>query len=204
MNENIEKDTGRIEALSDGIFGVAITLLAIELKIPTLKTISNHGLASALLENWPEYLTIVNSFASILLMWVSHHNLFKMIKKPKMPFIAVNGMLLLFVTLTIFSTKTLSFYILTDAAKVAAAFYGFTCMMISGSFCLLWYKALNDKEQLVENIPEITIRAQSISYVSGFAIYFFATLLAFVSPWLTVGIVTVSWLYWVLSFKKTE
>lgn len=200
----MEKDTGRIEALSDGIFAVAITLLAIELKIPVLKTINNHSLFAALLDNWPEYLTIINSFASVLLMWVSHHNLFKLIKKPKMPFIMVNGMLLLFVTLTIFSTKTLSFYILTDAAKVAAAFYGFTCMMISGSFCLLWFKALQDREQLVQNITDAEIRVQTISYLSGFVIYIIATALAFVSAWFTVFIVTASWLYWLLSFKRAE
>ena len=137
-------------------------------------------------------------------MWVSHHNLFKIVRKASMPFIAVNGMLLLSVTLTIFSTKTLSEYIQTDAAKAAAAFYGFTCVLISGSFCLLWYKAVKNKEDLVANVSDETIRLHGISYFRGLSIYVIATGLAFVNAWFTVVIVTGSWIYWILSFKKTE
>ena len=199
-----DKDTGRIEALSDGIFGVALTLLAIELKAPELKLISNKGLFTALLSMWPQYLTILNSFASVLLMWVGHHSFFKLIRKASIPFTVINGLLLLLVTLTIFSTKTLSAYLLTDAAKTAAAFYAFTNALLSGAFNLLWYQALKERNILQHNIDDKTIKIQSRSYLSGLLIYVFATGAAFINEWITVGICTATWIFWIASFKKTE
>ena len=77
----VEKDTARIEAFSDGVFAIALTLLAIELKAPLLHGVSNASLIAALTERWPEYLAFVNSFASILLMWISHHNIFKAVQQ---------------------------------------------------------------------------------------------------------------------------
>ena len=199
-----ERNTGRVEALSDGVFGVAITLLAIELKSPELRVVSNKNLLYALLANWPQYLTILNSFASVLLMWISHHGMFKLIRKASTTFMAANGLLLLFVTLTIFSTKTLSSYLLTDAAKTAAGFYALVSILLCGSFNLVWHIATKRDGILKANIQPITLKVQTRSYRSGLYIYVLAFMVAFISPWLTVGITTASWIYWVISFKKTE
>ena len=199
-----ENNTGRVEALSDGVFGVAITLLAIELKSPELDLISNKNLFHALLVNWPQYLTILNSFASVLLMWISHHGMFKLIRTASTTFMAANGLLLLFVTLTIFSTKTLSSYLLTDAAKTAAGFYALISVLLCGSFNLVWHIATKKDGLLKSNVLPATLKLQTRSYQSGLYIYTVAFLAAFFNPWLTVGIVTASWLYWVISIKKTE
>ncbi len=66
--EGDEKDTNRLEAFSDGVFAIAITLLALDLKVPSLTTASPEALGSALLERWPNYLTFLLSFATILIM----------------------------------------------------------------------------------------------------------------------------------------
>jgi uncharacterized membrane protein len=78
-----EGGTARLEAFSDGIFAVAITLLVLDLKVPDLTSVSPATLAEALWVKWPNYLTLVLSFATILIMWVYHHNLFKSVKKPE-------------------------------------------------------------------------------------------------------------------------
>lgn len=199
-----ENNTGRVEALSDGVFGVAITLLAIELKSPELRKVSNANLLHALLANWPQYLTILNSFASVLLMWISHHGMFKLIRKASTTFMAANGLLLLFVTLTIFSTKTLSSYLMTEAAETAAGFYALVNILICGSFNVVWHIATKKDGLLKINIQPGTLKVQTRSYRSGLYIYVLALLTAFISAWLTVGITTASWIYWVVSFKKTE
>lgn len=122
MNEpTIEKDTGRIEAFSDGVFAIALTLLAFELKAPLLNGVSNASLIAALTERWPEYLAFVNSFASILLMWISHHNIFKAVKQINTRFMLANGVALFFVTATPYATSVLAKYLLTDAASASAA-----------------------------------------------------------------------------------
>ena len=79
--ESHEKETSRIEAFSDGVFAIALTLLAIDLKAPVLETINNPNLAHALVERWAEYCAFVNSFAAVLLMWTTHHQIFRMVQR---------------------------------------------------------------------------------------------------------------------------
>jgi uncharacterized membrane protein len=62
LNENNSNETSRIEAFSNGVFAIALTLLAIDLKAPLLGTMNNASLA-ALVERWTDYPTFVNSFA---------------------------------------------------------------------------------------------------------------------------------------------
>src|ERR1700731_5465806 len=71
------KETGRIEAFSDGIFAVAITLLVLSIQIPKIdNSHDDSALGSALLGNWSAYLAFLTSFLTIGIMWVNHHRLF--------------------------------------------------------------------------------------------------------------------------------
>src|SRR5258708_5839313 len=90
----VEKQTGRLESFSDGVFAVAITLLVFNLQVPQGAT-SVSALGRALLQHWPSYLTFMTSFATILIMWASHHGIFKLIYKADTPFLFANGLLLL-------------------------------------------------------------------------------------------------------------
>ena len=77
--EAVEKQTSRLESFSDGVFAVAITLLVFNLQVPHLPAgaISVPALGSALFQQWPSYLTFITSFATVLIMWASHHGIFK-------------------------------------------------------------------------------------------------------------------------------
>ena len=75
----MEKKTARLEAFSDGIFGVAITLLAIEIGIKEYEGATNENLWHKIIENWAEYFTYFNSFATVLLIWMGHHKIFNRI-----------------------------------------------------------------------------------------------------------------------------
>ncbi len=105
--EAIEKQTGRLESFSDGVFAVAITLLVFNLQMPHLPTgaISVPALGSALFAQWPSYLTFITSFATILIMWASHHGIFRMVYRANTPFLFANGLLLLLVTVVPFPTS---------------------------------------------------------------------------------------------------
>ncbi len=77
-----EKETGRLEAFSDGVFAIAVTLLVLELRVPLPGSLrEGERLLDALLHEWPAYLAFVTSFATILIVWVNHHNLFKLINR---------------------------------------------------------------------------------------------------------------------------
>jgi hypothetical protein len=71
-----EKETGRVEAFSDGVFTIAMTLLVLDLKVPKADALAAPaGLLPALTRQWPTFAAYLTSFATILVMWVNHHKL---------------------------------------------------------------------------------------------------------------------------------
>src|SRR5713101_3913707 len=105
-----EKETGRIEAFSDGVFAIAVTLLVLDLKVPHRDSV-NSGLMNILVKQWPSFLAYLISFATILIMWVNHHNLFNKVKRTDTPFMFLNGFLLFLITFVPFPTGLLAEYI---------------------------------------------------------------------------------------------
>jgi uncharacterized membrane protein len=99
MNESqlggTERGTERIEAFSDGVFAIAITLLVLEIKIPHLQGGSN--LFSSLLGLWPAYFGYVLSFVMIGIYWASHHYIFKLFRKTNHALNLLNLLFLLFI-----------------------------------------------------------------------------------------------------------
>src|SRR5258708_35435894 len=138
--EAIEKQTGRLESFSDGVFAVAITLLVFNLQVPHLPTgaISVAALGSALFAQWPSYLTFITSFATILIMWASHHGIFRMVYRADTPFLFANGLLLLLVTVVPFPTSLVAQYLSTPAAALACAGYAGGFVVVHGAYNLPW------------------------------------------------------------------
>ena len=95
---------GRLEAFSDGVFAIAITLLVIELHVPTGK----EGLVSGLEQEWPRYLGYLVSFAFIGGVWMAHSNMTSFIHAMDAPLMRLNLMLLLLVSLLPFTTAVVA------------------------------------------------------------------------------------------------
>src|ERR1041384_4807062 len=129
MNEN----ANRIEAFSDGVFAIAITLLILEIKVPAPAR-DAAGLWAGLLALWPSYLAFLFSFVVILIMWVNHHELLRMVSGVNYPFLFANGMLLLCVTFVPFPTAVLAAHLSSPDARAAVAFYCATMFVSS----LMW------------------------------------------------------------------
>src|SRR5512135_586712 len=136
-----DNETVRIEAFSDGVFGIAMTLLVIEIKVPGPELVAAHGLAHALVALWPSYLAFLTSFATILVIWVHHHWVFGLITRNDHSFLYWNGLLLFFVTFVPFPTALLAEYLLHPQARVAANLYTGTFLGISLAFDALWRHA---------------------------------------------------------------
>ena len=199
-----EKETGRIEAFSDGVFAIAITLLVLELKVPHL---SHEGartgaLAAALLAQWPSYLALVTSFFAILIMWANHHAMFNMIRKVNAPFLYANGLLLFVVTLVPFPTALLAEYFERPAAPIAAAVYGGTFVVGSLAYNLLWRSAIAGRRLLRSDVSEERIDRLTRSYRVGVPLYLVATVGAFIHPFITVAICMALWIYWIATSKQ--
>jgi len=76
--------TGRVEAFSDGVFAIAITLLILEIRVPHAGV--QDGLWAGLLALWPSYIAFVLSFFVIVVMWVNHHELMRLVHTVGYPF----------------------------------------------------------------------------------------------------------------------
>jgi uncharacterized membrane protein len=192
------KETARLEAFSDGVFAVAITLLILELKSPVLAEATNRSLLEGLSEKWPEYVAVVTSFASVLTMWLAHHDAFKIVKAVKKPLLLTNGLLLFMVMMQVYSTKVVSAHLGTGAASVAAAFYSGMSFLLCASFALMWQVATRDPTALVAGTSATESAKKRANYWLGTLIYLAAIPLAFVNPWISIGIIDLSLVFWIV------
>jgi len=88
-----EKDIERVESFSDGVISIAVTLLILEIKVPKADEIVSVILFAKLLDLWPSLLAFVTSFGTILVMWVNHHRMFRLVRTTDYPFLYWNPQL---------------------------------------------------------------------------------------------------------------
>jgi uncharacterized membrane protein len=135
--EDDVKETLRIEAFSDGVFAIAITLLVLELKVPhTLG--SDDSLLRALGDAWPSYAAFLVSFGTILIMWVNHHRLFTLIRRSDNRLLLFNGLVLFMITTVPFPTALLAAYFRTPHGQTAAMIYTGHAFFIAVAYTMLW------------------------------------------------------------------
>src|SRR5213594_1541605 len=117
-----------MEAFSDGVFAFAITLLVLNLRDPATSSLS---LFNGLKQAWPSFFALVTSFVTILIMWMNHHNMFNYIRRIDRRLMFFNGLLLLLVVLTPFTTGLIADHMLSEYAGTAAAIYAGTFLILS-------------------------------------------------------------------------
>jgi len=200
----VEKETGRLESFSDGVFAVAITLLVFNLQVPHLPTgaVSVTALGSALLAQWPSYLTFMTSFATILIMWASHHGIFKLVYKADTLFLFANGLLLLLVTVVPFPTSLVAQYLDTPAAALACAVYAGIFVVINLAYNLLWWAAVRERRLLHPAVTPRQVKRLTRHILLGLPLYLLATLLAFWNPYVSLGLCSCLWIFWAFTFYE--
>ncbi|HVO44584.1 MAG TPA: TMEM175 family protein [Aggregatilineales bacterium] len=132
-HEHDEKETGRVEAFSDGVLAIAITLLALELKVPPPSGDPGFSLARELLDQWPTYFAFLVSFFFILVIWINHHRLFTVIRRIDNNLLIFNGLLLMSITLIPFVTDLVATYLQRPEQNIAAMVYA--GLFLVNSFC---------------------------------------------------------------------
>jgi len=170
-------DSGRLEAFSDGVFAVAITLLALNLAVggPGKQT-----LAAQLGGHWPAFVAYAISFATIGIIWVNHHAMFKNVSDIDRTLLFLNLLLLFFVVSIPFATSTIAAYLREDNAdaSLAAAIYQGVFVGMSISFTLLFWWAIRREHLLVALTPQqgrqalIRFGIGNLFYIAGIGIAF--------------------------------
>ena len=188
----------RLEAFCDGVFAIALTLLIIDIRLPSPEAItSTAGFWAALRHLSPAMFAFVLSFGVILITWVNHHAALNLVNTSSASFIYANGFLLLTVVSVPFPTTLLGDFILTDHAAPAVVLYNTVLAAQAGGWILLCGTALRNGLVRDER-SEATMR---VNLKNGWFALVLYGLLAVVAWWipLAVAIVTVlTWLFWLV------
>jgi uncharacterized membrane protein len=186
----------RLEAFSDGVFAIVITLLVIDLRPPTVG--KDESLARALGHMWPNYLAYFVSFAVIGVMWLNHHRVFEQVRLVDGVLLALNLNLLLWTALIPFPTAVVAEYIRDGGAnaRTAVAVYSAVLVMCALAFNALYARTLRDDETLgIHFAPEV-LRAARRRFAIGIFVYLFALVLSFIVPYAALALHGVVALYY--------
>jgi len=132
--------TGRLEAFSDGVFAIAVTLLVLDIGVPAT---AGQDLGAAIGDLWPSYLAYVASFSTIGAAWLGHNAITEYLERADAAFVRLNLLLLLFVSFLPFPTRLVAEFIHQDKAeRVAVTFYGIILLLSSVLLQVLWRYAV--------------------------------------------------------------
>jgi uncharacterized membrane protein len=175
--------TGRCEAFSDGVFAIAITLLILEIHVPQ-GGLEEGSLWRELRALWPSYVAFALSFFVILVTWISHHDLIRLVRGTDRTFHIANGLALCYVTFIPFSTAVLAAHLGGPERSAAVTFYCATFVAGSAAFNVLVAVILRD--QLFRPGVEEILAGVRRGYQLTLLVYVAATLLALVLPLLAL------------------
>jgi uncharacterized membrane protein len=187
--------TNRLEAFSDGVLAVAITLLVLDIKVPVPPTRRPHPthrfmLAHQLALNWPHYAAYATSFITIGIIWINHHVMINRLKRANHLVLVLNMLLLLSIGVLPFATSLMAEYLKQpDGQHLAAAIYAGAFLVMSIAFgSMNSYILLGDHKMLAVKLPPEQRRRILIRNLFGLGPYALATALAPVSAYVTLAI----------------
>ncbi|MFY9578550.1 MAG: TMEM175 family protein [Gaiellaceae bacterium] len=168
--------TRRVEAFSDGVFAIAITLLILIIEPPK----GGQHLGHELLRLWPSYLAYAVSFLTIGIMWVNHHTIFRHFERVDRPLLLLNILLLMLIAFVPFPTRVAAQFIRSgDDRRAAALLYGITMTITAICFFAVWIYGSSRLLRADADMREVS--GITRSYLPGTPMYGGATLIAFAS-----------------------
>ena len=188
----------RLEALCDGVFAIALTLLILDVKLPPTESITSTAeLWRALQHLAPTIFAFVLTFGVILITWVNHHAMLKLVNGTSASFIYANGFLLLTVVSLPFPTGLLGAFLLTDHAAPAVVLYNAVLAVTAIGWILVAGAALRNR-LTTDDKSAATLRDGMRNGYFAFVLYALLAILALWFP-LAIAIVTTgSWILWLI------
>jgi uncharacterized membrane protein len=180
--------TNRLEAFSDGVIAVAITLLVLDITVPVPG--GPHSLGHALAQRWPNYVAYAISFLTIGIIWINHHVMIGRLKQADHSILMLNLVLLMTIGVLPFATALMARYLREGAGEhLAAAVYAGAFLAMSAAFITLQRQILLRRPQLLKrDLPQAERRRIVRRNATGIVPYALALAVALVSPYVTLAI----------------
>ncbi len=174
----------RIEAFSDGVFAIAITLLVLTIAQPSRYQELGHDL----LQRWPSLFAYVVSFAVIGIMWLNHHSIFAHFGRVDRGLVYLNLVLLMTIAFLPYPTGVLGEALAKgQGTRTAAIVYGFTMMANAYAWAALWLYTSTHRRLLNPSFPEIERKTATLLFTAGTVVYTAAVGIAFANPYAFLG-----------------
>jgi len=174
-----ERDTGRLEAFSDGVIAVAITLLILDIHVPPFD--AKTSLLQALLNHGVTYLGYVISFTIIGLFWANHHYMFKYIRQTDHFLLLLNTMALMCLVFIPFTTALLGAHFDDGYATAAAMIYSASLLLTSILYNAVWWYASTHKHLLANDLSSQVIEQMTRRYFISIPLYLVTLLVSALS-----------------------
>jgi len=177
-----ELTTQRIEAFSDGVFAIAITLLILEIRLP--HTDATHGsVAAALVSLWPSYFAYIFSFVMIGIYWVNHHYIFNIYQKTDHVFNLLNVFFLMCISFLPFPTAVLGEHLLdVKEQKTVIIFYVLGLMLPAASWFLKWLYASSNYRLIDSRLSPRFVDHLTKQYGFSVIFYLLALVISVIQP----------------------
>jgi uncharacterized membrane protein len=181
--------TQRIEAFSDGVLAIAITLLILEIKVPQVAAEKGPTLGHSLLTLWPSYIAYVLSFLMIGIYWANHHYVFQLYQHTDHFFNLLNVLFLMCISFLPFPTAVLGDYISHPPQRQSAiSFYSLGLLLPAVGWSCMWFYACKAK-LLDERLDKAFVVLLTKQYVGSLVLYFFSFVVSF---WLPIASILLS------------
>jgi uncharacterized membrane protein len=191
--------TNRLEAFSDGVFAIAITLLVLELNVP-----AGDNLWHQLKEEWPSFAAFFVSFWVIGIIWVNHHGVLDHLARADRGVLYLNLLLLFTVVFIPFPTALLADHLKSgEDERVAAVVYSGAFVAMSIAYGFLWTYITNRKHLLGVELSDDQIKSINRRFLIGNPLYAIQLIVAFISPAVVLVINAGLALYYMVAGMKS-
>jgi uncharacterized membrane protein len=187
----------RLEMFSDGVFAIAITILVLDMKVPPLESVhSTADVWQDIIRLWPSFFALCLSFIFILISWLGHFNLVKMLNGTSSKFQMANGFFLFTVIFIPFPTAFMAEYLNTTFAQPAIVIYCLMALLHNIGWNVLYLSIVRPVlfVEDAKNLASLKMGRQGAK--TGFLIYLAIALLALWLPYIAIIISFLIWIYW--------
>ncbi len=201
--DGLAPSTARLEAFSDGVIAIIVTLLIFEIKIPELHDASSVGVGSALWAIAPKFLGFVISFFTVCIFWVNHHYFMHALRRSDRSLLWYNNHLLFWLAIVPFVTAFVGDYPLQP---MVIALYALVMMMSTVAFASMIHYVFFRGHLAGAHVSEGLKKQEFHRALFGAACYALAGVVAFIHPYISLAIFVVLPLYYVVPrlLSRTE
>jgi uncharacterized membrane protein len=185
----------RLEAFSDGVFAIAITLLVLTIPQPA----NYHHLGRQLADRWPSIAAYVVSFAVIGIMWLNHHSIFAHFARIDRALVYLNLLLLLTVVFIPYPTGIFGEALRRgEGERVAAVVYSVAMTLNAFAWAALWLYASTRRRLLADSFPETERATATVLFTIGPPLYSMSIIVAFINAYACLAFHAALALYYAL------